>query len=441
MKPKKRLLSLLVVSVLLVSCVIATTYALGENLQKNDTSYADFFAKEYRFEIQDTHPETADSYIFLYTQERIQMGITGFKEGYLYKTSFEKLYAPEATVMIYPEKVTAYALVKGLIYVCSENEIFSIDYNGENKQSILKTDGAVTHIKANDTLIFYVVDDVMYRYFAPTQTIDYIGEVFGIRQLTPFSNYRVHWSRPNSDWCGNIDCDGDPEYCSIGSCVGEPMFQVYIVDTRTGKQVVFNLSGQEEEELVDSLPYYSLSQDRTKALPSVGENANVTPPTRAYATINGKTIPSTYTSGSYFTTNGTACSGHNRCKTYVTTNNVAGTTPPSKYSGSQCMGFSYWAIDYIWDNPNPFPARTSSTVTFSNGDDVKAFFLTATVRRGSVLRVRNDGHSIVYIAWNIPNTTVSVWDANWGNNCNVRTNDYQFSSFASTMRDIKYYYY
>ncbi len=402
--------------------------------------YSDYFSEEYRFEVQADHPETKNEYVFLYSQEHINLGITGFRKGYLYKTYFGNLCDPDTTVQIYPDEVTAYAQVNDHIYACSGNEIFQIDYDGNGKQTILQTNGPVTHMRANDTLIFYVVNDVMYRYFIPTQTLDNVGEVPGIAALYPISNYQVNWIKPNPDWCGNEECPGDPTYCDSELCVGAFKYLEYLININTGEQTPFNMSSAEEEALYESLPYPpSSSKHESRRPPASGETSLSA--ASSYGSINGKAIPAAaYPAGSYFTNNGSACSPHSNgevgpnCKKYTTNDGFR--------IASQCMGFSYWVYDYIW-NPSSFPEQTPSTISLATADDVRFFleYVQYTCRRGSVLRVNNSTHSVVLIDYSWVGETISIYDANWDKVCGVRTYDYSFDGFAKFAKNISYLYY
>lgn len=63
----------------------------------------------------------------------------------------------------------------------------------------------------------------------------------------------------------------------------------------------------------------------------------------------------------------------------------------------QCFGFGYYVHDYLW-NANPFPEpKESAAVSFHDGTDVEAYFKSGIVRRGSILRVRDDKHTLAFI--------------------------------------------
>lgn len=400
---------------------MAVTASASKEPANSEISADEFFAAEYRFEQYPYHPEDRNAYVFRYSEEHIQRGITGYTEGYLYRTNFEKIYQPEYTKLIYPEKITVFSPVKGLLYVSSGKEIFSIDYNGENKQTILETDGTVTHIQANDVLIYYVVDDVLYRYFIPEQQLDCIGDVPGIEQMVPYSNQRIYWCALNPDW--SVEAESTLYDDDLENDI--PHYFEYIIDAnikdRRANVQKMDMTPAEEEEYIMSLPYFSSSNP---------EDTGSTFESRAYSNINGKTIPSKeYPNGSYFTTDGKPCVSHNKCINYVTKDKI--------HQAKQCFGFGFYVHEYIWGE-NPFPDRDySAAVTFSNKADVEAFFVSGVARRGSIFRVRGDGHTLAFIGWSRPDELVYIWDAN----CNVRTYNYSFNSFATTMKNINYMFY
>ena len=212
-------------------------------------TYADYFAEEYRFDAQPTNPEEPDAYVFLFSEEDEQNGITGFEKGYLYKTRFDDLYNPETTTLFYPEKVAAFARVKEHILACIGNEIIRLNYDGKEEGTMLTADSAITDIRASELLIFYVAGDRMYRFFAPTQTTDLMGEVAGIDSFTVYSNCRLQWRKPNPDWCGDFDCTEHPmslTYILYANPLDPPP-QTYPAD---------QISGGELEEWLFALPTY-----------------------------------------------------------------------------------------------------------------------------------------------------------------------------------------
>ena len=121
----------------------------------------------------------------------------------MYKTSLDDLYNPETTTLFYPEKVAAFARVGEHILACIGNEIIRLNYDGKEEGTMLTADSAITDIRADELLIFYVAGDRMYHFFTPTQTTDLMGEVAGIDSFTVYSNYRLQWRKPNPDWCGD----------------------------------------------------------------------------------------------------------------------------------------------------------------------------------------------------------------------------------------------
>ena len=210
-------------------------------------TYADYFAEEYRFDAQPTNPEEPDAYVFLFSEEDEQNGITGFEQGYLYKTRLDDLYNPETTTLFYPEKVAAFARVKEHILACIGNEIIRLNYDGKEEGTMLTADSAITDIRASELLIFYVAGDRMYRFFTPTQTTDLMGEVAGIDSFTVYSNYRLQWRKPNPDWCGDLDCIEHPmslTYILYANPLDPPP-QTYPAD---------RISGGELEEWLFALP-------------------------------------------------------------------------------------------------------------------------------------------------------------------------------------------
>lgn len=275
----KGVLSLLLAAAMTVSMAIPAFAAT--DVSNAEMSAEEYFATEYRFELIPRTPQEPDAYIFRYSQELINMGISGYDGGYLYKTSFEHLYDPAYTKLIYPEKVTAFSRVRENIYACVENEIFSIDYAGNNRKTILTVDGFVTHMSANDVLIYYVINDVLYRYFIPTQQLDMIGSVPGIPYMTLYSNQQVYWSKPNPEWSEEAEAllaDDD-----LGNDIPSVLGYIIKADTKgkTAGSIKFDMTPAEEEGFIMSLLSYSRQSPRSSST------------SHSYSSINGKTVPLT----------------------------------------------------------------------------------------------------------------------------------------------------
>lgn len=313
-------------------------------------SYEEFFSVR---RVEDFMSETTGLYVFIcddnatISQEERQ----GLTEGYLYAKDLET----EEISLLAAQPVTSYAKRHGKIYFTSGSGIYSVDPNGENLETVLEETGELGNLRMGQDLMFFTIDQQMYRCYLPTKTVDLVGDVTGMAGYEPVSNIQVAWWKNDNE--------------------------AYIINIKEGTQtqVPINSWGKDREVL--------------SLLPSPPFNASV----------NGVALPlPEYPHGSYFTTTDTACShrdGIAFCK---------------EYEGSiQSEGFAKYVYAQLFGSADN-GTLTEETVSFDTEEAVQEFF--GSLQPGSRVRLRMQSENLDQDHWVLfvgaKGKTVSVYDAN-----------------------------
>jgi hypothetical protein len=87
------------------------------------------------------------------------------------------------------------------IFCVIGNTIYSIDYDGGDRQLVLTMDGPISNMSADEILVFFVVDEYIYRHHIPSDTTDRLCHAPGILDgsLFPLNNHTLRWetAEPN----------------------------------------------------------------------------------------------------------------------------------------------------------------------------------------------------------------------------------------------------
>ncbi len=132
-------------------------------------------------------------------------------DGQLYKwetnTTDTNNHVVEYSLLL-DEQVTEFVWAEDDRIICAAgNTVYSINYSGEDKQTMFTADGPVTNLAANETLVFYVVNEYLYRYYIPDKITDKLCHAPGISPgyPVPLTNHQVLWKvaapdRPEVDY-------------------------------------------------------------------------------------------------------------------------------------------------------------------------------------------------------------------------------------------------
>jgi hypothetical protein len=229
-------LSLLVSLVLIASLLLGNVgVASVDSYDSKTLSYGEYFKEERGFHDQAWNPIFDDLHIFIYTKDGLRSEADGLTLGYLYSYDFNtKEYS-----LLVGETVSASWLVNERIFYSVRDTIYSIDSAGKDKKIVCTADGDITKFVANDILVYYVVNDELYRYYIPSATTDYISLVPGISELYPLTNKEIAWNVFNEDIKVNYEVDDT-----------EDVFTEYIIDVDAKK--TSELSSEEWNEIVTS---------------------------------------------------------------------------------------------------------------------------------------------------------------------------------------------
>lgn len=352
-------------------------------------SYSEYFSAEREFTVVDN---ALDYSTYLYSDE---------ETGYLYSRNVDT----KEERLIYDKNVTNHYVWNGSIYcVVDGNSIVKITASGSNPETILTTEKDIDRLYVNDDLIFYQMDNAIYRYYIESGATDCIVEADYIYFFYPYSNFVVEWG--------------------IGDSV------VYRVDTSAVNSV--DSSGTSNTTTLDG--YTFIKEIDVQAAAAV--------------TVHGKRIPVTsYSDGTYYTKNGKACKkvsagGCHDNKTYACTYTKIGTCPNCKdYNGLgvQCMGFAYYIYNYIWNIPINKDDKNETEYNTSTEPDARSVLWN--IPSGTHVRVsgpETSGHSIIIT--NVTQAGVSIYHANGDGTCKVQHEFLSFQNYAKKYSKIKFTY-
>ncbi len=351
-------------------------------------NYSEYFSVEREFDVVDN---ALDYSTYLYSNE---------ETGYLYSRNVDT----KEERLIYDKNVTNHYVWDGNIYcIVDGNSIVKIAVDGSDPETILTTEKDIDRLYVNDELIFYQMDNSIYRYYIESGITDCIVEADYIYFFYPYSNFVVEWG------------------------VGDNI--VYRVDTSAVNSVdgtgTTNTTTLDEYTFIEEIHANAVSSSSTY--------------------VNGQTIPLTdYPNGSYYTKTGEKCKqeangGCHRsggvCKYDI------GACPNCKsYNGAaQCMGFAHYVYKQIWGvdtNKNEKHNRNTGT-----GSAAAAREFLWGISSGTELRVtgpHTTGHSIIVA--NITDSGVYIYHANGDGTCKVEYEYFTFSNFASEYSYIQYSY-
>ena len=363
--------------------------------EANEPSYSAYFSTE---KVVTSHNEMDNFYVFLCGSDAVLTAEErqGLTDGYIYGQNLNTMQI----VPIVQQDVTSFSEEQGIIYYTVGNKLFSVSLNGQNQSLILEETEPIGHLKVTADLFFYTKGDALYRCHRATGNIDFMGNVSGLVDYEPITNYRLAWWKIS---------DIQPSQEDLLPEERGPVYSAYIIDTQ-----------ENTVETVEMNSWYNLEPLGEKFAVFLGEAAST-------MSINGVVLPlPEYRSGSYFTTTGTACDHRNniyRCKTYS--------------GASQCAGFARYVYAQLFGGPDNGSFTYISKNFNGDGDAAKKFI--QGLKKGCRIRVFNNQHSIILA--NYDSQYVYVYDANRNNNdCRVSYGMMSYSTFANTFINVSNYF-
>ena len=351
--------------------------------------YSEYFSAEREFTVVDN---ALDYSTYLYSNE---------ETGYLYSRNVDT----KEERLIYDKNVTNHYVWNGSIYcVVDGNSIVKITASGSNPETLLTTAKDIDRLYVNNDLIFYQMDNAIYRYYIESGTTDCIVEADYIYFFYPYSNFVVEWG------------------------TGDGV--VYRVDTSAVNSV--DSSGTSNTTTLDEYTFI--------------EEINVQAAAAATVTyVNGKRIPRPeYSHESYYTITGEPCKRKSNggchydnevCK------NELGSCPNCKFynatdptkDATQCMAFAHDMYRQIWG----VEVSNKQTLNKSIGSAAEAREYLWSISSGTEVRVSGSqiiGHSIIIA--NITTTNVTIYHANGSGKCQVAYETLSFAGFQSKYNKI-----
>lgn len=354
-------------------------------------SYAEYFSAEREFTVVDN---ALDYSTYLYSNE---------ETGYLYSRNVDT----KEERLIYDKNVTNHYVWNGSIYcVVDGNSIVKITASGSNPETILTTEKDIDRLYVNDDLIFYQMDNAIYRYYIESGATDCIVEADYIYFFYPYSNFVVEWG------------------------TGDGV--VYRVDTSAVNSV--DSSGTPNTTTLDEYTFI--------------EEINVQAAAAATVTyVHGKRIPITiYPNGSYYNKTGRACTCHDsaeRC-TNINSNGVGTCYSCEKFNGSaQCAAFAHYVYNYLWGfKVNKDTDKNPRNELINSGPAAREFLWS--IESGTHLRVvintnKYYGEHSLTIA-EVGTTGVTIYHANGSGGCEVEYEFLTFENFASKYKEVIFSY-
>lgn len=328
-------------------------------------SYTELFSKEGTFNVADN---TINQSTYLYSDE---------DTGHLYSYNIET----EEETLIYKDNITDYYVHEEYIYcVINGNKIIRINANGTNPKEMIVTNLGINQIYANDDIIYYSTDNSIYQYYISSKTNNCIVNDENIYFFFPCSNIIVEWN--------TID-----NYRNIKQ-----------------KNIQTN-----QIDIKDAFSFDN------------SININTTRASTVY--IHGKRIPKTdYPNLSYYSDNSSACNCHDlnsccdsetscNCKTYKGLDGIY------KY---QCRAFAAEMYNYIWGTSN----YSLSNLTQRNIDStLAARNYIRSLPTGSLIDAETIYGPHAFILAGFTDTGVTIYEANWPSNCQVRYITLSYSDF------------
>lgn len=346
-------------------------------------SYSEYFSAEREFTVVDN---ALDYSTYLYSDE---------ETGYLYSRNVDT----KEERLIYDKNVTNHYVWNGSIYcVVDGNSIVKITASGSNPETILTTAKDIDRLYVNNDLIFYQMDNAIYRYYIESGATDCIVEADYIYFFYPYSNFVVEWG--------------------IGDSV------VYRVDTSAVNSV--DSSSASNTTTLDGYTFIK----EIKAQAAITATAT---------SVHGVGLPlSRYSHGRYYNKIGRACTCHDSLEscTNIDSNGVGTCYSCEKFNGAaQCMGFAHYIYYQIWG----VNVSGISYLNKSLNTSVEARDFLWSISSGTEVRVKGPetyGHSIIIA--NVTGNNVTIYHANGSGGCMV---EYETMSFADFVADYNYIIY
>lgn len=367
----------------LLVCILALTMIFSaSSVSFAADSYTEYFSEEKEFVVTDN---AVDWSTYFYSDE---------ENGYLYSRNVDT----EEIKLIYPQNVTEHYLWKENIFcVVNGKSIVKITVSGQNPQTVLTTDKDIDQLYVNDDIIFYLMDNAIYRYHINSQTTDRIVQDDYIYFFYPYSNFIVEWG------------DGNGKVCRIN------------LRTR------------------GSVPAYIDEYTFIEEISSTSTSS-----TSAY--VHGTSLPlSTYPNQSYYTKTGFACkkvsAGGCHNNSHVCTYAI-GTCANCKdhNGGAQCLGFAHYIYKQIWGfdvnkdtDKNTKTYNTSTTPSARN-----ALWNLPSGTHARVTGPNTNGHSIIIA--NVTSDGVYIYHANGSGGCKVEYGYLSFDQYRQEYTAITFTY-
>lgn len=345
--------------------------------------YSEYFSAEREFTVVDN---ALDYSTYLYSDE---------ETGYLYSRNVDT----KEERLIYDKNVTNHYVWNGSIYcVVDGNSIVKITASGGNPETILTTAKDIDRLYVNNDLIFYQMDNAIYRYYIESGATDCIVEADYIYFFYPYSNFVVEWG------------------------AGDGV--VYRVDTSAVNSV--DSSGTSNTTPLDGYTFIK----EIKAQAAITATAT---------SVHGVGLPlSRYSHGRYYNKTGRACTCHDDAEscTNIDSNGVGTCYSCEKFNGAaQCMGFAHYIYYQIWG----VNVSGISYLNKSLNTSVEARDFLWSISSGTEVRVKGPetyGHSIIIA--NVTGNNVTIYHANGSGGCMV---EYETMSFADFVADYNYIIY
>lgn len=335
-------------------------------------SYTEYFSEEREFIVND---DTYNWSTYFYSDENT---------GYLYSRNVDT----EEVNLVYPQNVTNHYLwSENLFCVVDGKSIVKITVTGQNPQTILTTNKDIDQLYVNDDLIFYLMDNAIYRYHINSKTTDCIVQDDYIYFFYPYSNFVVEWSND----------------------IGE----IYKVNLKT------RISSP---SLINE--YSFINEISTKST------------TASTVYIHGVEIPyGDYSHGNFFNSSITsACPCHaedSYCLELAQKNTC---NSCQKENGTwQCFAFGHRVYKHIWGT---YSTQNSQSHKINTTALARTVFWN--IPSGTHVRVTLSGtgtnHS--FILSSVSETGISVYEANWPGGCKIRHVNLTFSEVANLYTKI-----
>lgn len=343
--------------------------------------YSEYFSAEREFTVVDN---ALDYSTYLYSNE---------ETGYLYSRNVDT----KEERLIYDKNVTNHYVWNGSIYcVVDGNSIVKITASGSNPETLLTTAKDIDRLYVNNDLIFYQMDNAIYRYYIESGATDCIVEADYIYFFYPYSNFVVEWG--------------------------------------TGDGVVYRVDTSAVNSVDSSSASNTTTLDGYTFIKEIKAQAAIT----ATATsVHGVGLPlSRYSHGRYYNKIGRACTCHDsseRC-TNIDSNGVGTCYSCEKFNGAaQCMGFAHYIYYQIWG----VNVSGINNLYQSLSSSVEARDFLWSISSGTEVRVSGSnttGHSIIIA--NVTGNNVTIYHANGSGGCMVEYETMSFAGFVSNYNNI-----